>query len=135
MTTAVIIPGSMTSIANCWVPVDLAFESRRGSFFASTPISRKLPGSLSFTSCGTLSRAAAPASSPKLACFPCPACASTPSVTVISPAGTFQALAAAATSMARAVAPAWRSCIQEFATAVEPPVPWTLPFGSKAKLP
>src|ERR1700722_6344804 len=37
--------------------------------------------------------------------------------------------------MARAVAPAWRSCIQEFAMAVEPPVPCTLPFGSKAKLP
>src|SRR5689334_16409031 len=37
--------------------------------------------------------------------------------------------------MVRAVAPAWRNCIQELATAVEPPVPCTLPFGSKAKLP
>ena len=39
------------------------------------------------------------------------------------------------TSIARAVAPARRNCSHELATAVEPPVPCTLPFGSNAKLP
>jgi CO/xanthine dehydrogenase Mo-binding subunit len=38
---------------------------------------------------------------------------------VISPAGTFHSAAAAATSMARAAAPALRNCIQELATAVD----------------
>src|SRR3569833_653794 len=37
--------------------------------------------------------------------------------------------------MARAVAPAWRNCIHELAIAVDPPVPCTLPLGSKAKFP
>ncbi len=49
----------------------------------------------------------------------------TPAATVISAAGTDQVSAAAATSSARAVAPARRICSQELAMAVEPPVPWT----------
>ena len=75
------------------------------------------------------------ASSPNVAFFPDFACETTPSLTAISPAGSFHSAAAAATNIARAVAPACRNCIQEFAIAVEPPVPCTLPFGSKAKLP
>ncbi len=47
-----------------------------------------------------------------------------PPDTVISPAGTSQRVAAARTSMWRAVAPARRYCSKEFAMAVEPPVPW-----------
>jgi len=41
----------------------------------------------------------------------------------ISPGCTFQRIAAAATSLARASAPACLSCIQLFAIAVDPPVP------------
>ena len=41
--------------------------------------------------------------------------------------GTFHSAAAAATSMARAVAPALRNCIQELAMAELPPVPCIVP--------
>ena len=41
----------------------------------------------------------------------------------MSLAGAPQALAAACTNMARAAAPAFRSCIQELEIADEPPVP------------
>ncbi len=133
MTTAVIMPGSMTSMANCCLPVDFARASSRGSF--SLPTILNAEGSLSLTSLGTGCLAALPASSPKVAFLPAPACATTPSLTVISPAATFHCLAAAATSMARAVAPASRNCFQEFATEVEPPVSWMPPFGSSARLP
>ena len=44
-----------------------------------------------------------------------------------SPAGTFHSAAAAATSIARAVAPALRNCIQELAIAELPPVPCIVP--------
>src|SRR6266480_426058 len=125
MTTAVIMPGSMTSMANCCLPVDLARASSRGSF--SLPTMLKAAGSLRLTCVGTGSFAALPASSPKVALRPAPVCDTTPWLTLISLAGTAHALAAAATSMARAVAPAWRSCCQELATAVEPPVSWILP--------
>jgi len=87
----------------------------------------KAAGSLRLTCVGTGSFAALPASSPKVALRPAPVCDTTPWLTLISLAGTAHALAAAATSMARAVAPAWRSCCQELATAVEPPVSWILP--------
>ena len=70
MTTAVIIPGSMTSIANCCVPVDFARLSSRGSF--SSPMILKAAGSLSLTSVGTACCAALPASSPKVAFLPAP---------------------------------------------------------------
>ena len=62
---------------------------------------------------------------------PVDGCATTPLSTVISAAGTCHRWAAAATSMARAVAPARRSCSQELAMAVLPPVPWT---GPQARL-
>src|SRR5882724_4670694 len=91
-------------------------------------------GSLSLTSVGRGSLPAAAASSPKVAFLP-DLCATTPSLTVISEAGTFQRLAAAWTNIARAYAPAWRSWSHEFAIEVEPPVPCTLPFGPKAELP
>ena len=55
-------------------------------------------------------------------------CSTTPFDTVISPAGTRQRSAAAPTSIARAVAPALRSCSYEFASAVLPPVSWTSPM-------
>jgi hypothetical protein len=42
-------------------------------------------------------------------------------------AATFHSAAAAATSMARAVAPALRNCIQELAMAELPPVPCIVP--------
>ena len=79
--------------------------------------------------------AARAANSPKVAFFPVLIWATTPSLTVISAAGTCHCAAAACTSIARAVAPACRSCAHELETAVEPPVPCTLPLGSKAKLP
>jgi len=70
-------------------------------------------------------RSAAPTdSSPSVADLPEP-WLTTPFETVISAAGTPQDLAAAATIMARAVAPAVRYCSKEFAMAVEPPVPCT----------
>ena len=52
---------------------------------------------------------------------------STPRWTAISAAGTFHSAAAVATNTAHAAAPAWRSCIQEFAIAVLPPAPCTVP--------
>jgi hypothetical protein len=58
-------------------------------------------------------------------------CATTPESTVISAAGTCQRCAAAATSMARAVAPARRSCSQELAMLLLPPVPCA---GPQARL-
>ena len=132
MTTAVIISGSITSIANCCLPVDFARASSRGSF--SLPTILKSVGFLRGTFAGTGSFAAAPASSPRVALRPVPACDTTPSLTVMSVAGTPQRAAAAATSIARAVAPASRSCCQELATAVDPPVScaWA-PIGTKAR--
>jgi hypothetical protein len=59
--------------------------------------------------CGTGCRLAASAISPKLARLP-EAWPSMPFDTVICAAGTFQASAAAATSIVRAAAPAWRYC-------------------------
>jgi hypothetical protein len=92
---------------------------------------RKSFGSLSVTLAGTASAAAASASSPNVALRLLAAWLTTPSRTVISAAGTFQRLAAADTSMARAVAPVWRSWSHELAMAVLPPVPC---IGPKARL-
>ncbi len=111
--------GRFTSCVNIAVPLDFARESLRG---ARWPISVKFFGSLSLTSVGTGIAAAALASSPKLAFLP-EACVRTPALTVMLSGGTFQRLAAAATSIARAAAPAWRSWSHELAIAVEPPVP------------
>ncbi len=117
-TTAVSMSESFTSCVNCAVPFDLARASLRGAFL---PISVKFFGSLSGTFSGTGIAAAAAASWPKLA-LRAPAL-STPSLTVMLCGDTFHCLAAAATSIARAVAPALRSWSHEFAIAVDPPVP------------
>jgi hypothetical protein len=50
------------------------------------------------------------------------ACVSTLFAVLISAAGTCHSLAAAAMSMARAVAPADRICMKELAIEVDPPV-------------
>ena len=65
--------------------------------------------------------AAAIANSPNVADLA--PCDTTPSLTVISLAGTCHCAAAADTSMDRAAAPAWRICIKLLAIAVLPPVP------------
>ena len=78
-------------------------------------------GSFSLTSVGGGTLAASAKRSAKAAVLP-EAWVSTPSLTVISPTGTFQRLPAAWTNMARAVAPALRSCSHEFEIADEPPV-------------
>ena len=93
------------------------------------PISRKSFGSFSFGSAGTGSFAAAAASSPKVARRPDLAWLTTPSRTLISAGDTCHFFAAAPTSMARPAAPAWRSCSQELAIAVLPPVPWNGPHA------
>ena len=67
-------------------------------------------GSLSLTVAGTGCCAAAATSSPNFACLPL-ACLSTPFATLISLADTCHCAAAAATSMARAAAPASRYCV------------------------
>jgi hypothetical protein len=82
-------------------------RSTRGT---RVPISAKRLGSLSVTCAGTGWRAARSASAPKRAWRFERACATTPRATVISAAGTLQASAAEATSIARAAAPARRSC-------------------------
>lgn len=84
-------------------PSDFAGTSTRGT---SVPISRKSFGALSSTSAGGVNAAAASASSPKEALRPEPPWRTSPRSTVISLASTPQAVAAAATSIARAVAPA-----------------------------
>jgi len=124
--TAVSMSGRWTSQVYTAAPVVLGRESTRG---ALRPISLKSRGSLRATLAGGVCRAAAGASSPKVARRPLAACVSTPRSTVIPPAGTCHACAAAATSMARAVAPARRSCSQELAIAVLPPVPCTGPHA------
>src|SRR5262249_30793736 len=78
--------------------------------------------------------AASPTSSPKVTRLP-EGCATTPSLTVTSDARTDQRCAAAATSIARAVAPASRNCCHELAIGVEPRSPRTSLFGSNARLP
>ncbi len=113
------MPGSFTSIVNCALPLVFARLSWRGT---RLPINLNCFESLSFTSAGTGIAAAFSASSPKLAFRP-PLCETTPFATLISAAGTCQVSAAAATSMARAVAPALRLCSYELAIALLPPVP------------
>src|SRR5258706_1244185 len=78
-------------------------------------------GSLSLTSAGTFCFAASLASWPKVAFFSFQEI--TPFATRISETGACHFSAAAATSIARATAPALRSCSHELASAVLPPVP------------
>ena len=85
------------------MPVDLASESMRCT---GVPIKVKFLGSLSTTSLGTSSLAAAATNSPKQPLWL--PLLSTPLLTVMLSAETFHCCAAAATSMARAVAPTLR---------------------------
>jgi hypothetical protein len=84
-------------------------------------------GSFSATSFGTGRLDALPASSPNVASRLLGACETTPRSTVRLAGVTFHSAAAAATSMARAVAPALRNCIHELAIAELPPVPCIVP--------
>ncbi len=120
-TMAVSILGRWTSWVKRAVPVLLAVESLRRT--RSVPIRVKVLGSFSVGFCGGVTFAAAVTSSPKCACLPVLAWETTPFWTVTSPAGTAQVVAAAWTNMARAAAPAARSCGQELEIAEEPPVP------------
>ncbi len=90
---------------------------------ARDPIRRKSFGSFSVGLCGTGNWAADAAKAPNSEVLPDGLCSTTPAWTVISEAGTFHCAAAAATNISRAAAAARRSCIQEFAIEVEPPVP------------
>ena len=117
------MPGSFTSAVKSAVPLLFARLSVRGTCL---PMNTKSFGSLSLTVAGSGCFAAASASSPKVARLP-DACETTPLRTAIEAAGTFHRSAAAATSIARAAAPAWRYCSQELAIAVEPPVPCASP--------
>ena len=113
------MPGNCTSCVNIAVPFDFAAASTRG---ARLPMNTYFDGSFGVTLDGAGIAAASCASSPKFALRP-DECDTTPAATVTVSACTFQRLAAAATSIARAVAPAVRSWSHEFAIAVEPPVP------------
>ena len=122
--SAVSIPGSVKSMVNFAEPSVFAVPSSRGR---CVPTSLKSLGSFKVTSGGGVSVAAFAARSPNVARRPDGACETTPRSTVISAAGTLQSRAAASTSMARAVAPARRSCPHELARPVLPPVPCTGP--------
>ncbi len=120
-TMAVSMLGRWTSWVKRAVPLLLASESLRRT--RSAPIRVKAFGSFSTGFCGGATLAAAATSSPKCACLPDLAWLTTPFCTVTSAAGTLQVVAAAWTNMARAAAPALRSCIQELEIAEDPPVP------------
>ncbi len=122
--TAVSRPGSERSAVKTADPSTLPFESTRGG---CVPISLKSFGSFSRTSPGTGSAEAASASSPNVARRPLAAWETTPFSTASAVSGTPHLRAAAETSMARATAPALRSCSQEFEIDELPPVPWTGP--------
>jgi hypothetical protein len=104
-TTAVSMPGSLTSCVKIALPFDFARASVRA---AGLPMRTKSLGSFSLTSVGTGCFAASAASSPKVALLSFDE--TMPRETPISAAGTCHFSAAAATSMARAAAPALRNC-------------------------
>ena len=91
------------------------------------PISVKSFGSFSVTCAGGGSAAAFDASSPKVARRPDAGMRHHAARDGDLRRRDLPLAAAAATSIARAVAPAWRSCSHEFAIAVLPPVPCTGP--------
>ena len=82
-------------------------------------------GDFTLTSAGTGSCAAAATKSPYPPRRPDDVCVMTPSFTASSAAATFHCLAAADTSITRAVAAAFRIWLQASAVAELPPVPWT----------
>ncbi len=115
---ATFAPGGLKSMPNCCFPVDLAAASRR---FTGLPMMAKSRGSFSLTVAGTLWRMAASANSPYVAFCP-PGPYSTPLAARTWSGLTFHCAAAAATSMARALAPISRYCVNEWAMLPEPPV-------------
>ena len=118
-TTAVSMSGSLKSCVNIAVPFDLALASVRGTCL---PMNTKSFASFNLIVVGTGWRPAASANSPNVALLPL-AWNTTPFFTCTESAGTFHWSAAAAIIIARAAAPACRYCSNEFAIAVEPPVP------------
>ena len=118
-TLAMSMPGMRTSMPNCAVPFTLDGVSRR---CVRWPSRRKSFGSLSGGFAGTGSAAAFWASSPYVSRWLVPVCATTP-FSVLQAAGSApQVCAAAATSIARAVAPALRRMSHDVRTLVLPPV-------------
>ena len=118
--------GQLDVMVNTALPLVLALLSVRAT---RLPISLKSFGSFSLTSDGTGWRAASAASAPNVVRRDDARCVTTPLLTVMASAGTFHSCAAAATSMARAAAPAVRICSNEFAIAVLPPVPCAGPHN------
>jgi hypothetical protein len=106
-TSTVSASGRATSMVYSASPVDFSGESSLGT---ALPIKVNCCGSLSFTSFGGVILAACSASSPNVACLVDALWRTTPLRTLISCAGTPHSCAAAATSIARAVAPALRIC-------------------------
>ena len=88
---------------------------------AAAPADDKIYANLIFGVQGT-GGSSAIASAPKPLSWPLARCFTRPISMVISPAGTFHSRAAAAISMARAVAPALRNCSQLARTEKDPPV-------------
>ena len=112
------MPGCNTSMPKRAVPSILRAASRRGSGW---PMSLKADASLSVGLRGKGMPAATAANSPKRADWP-ERCVSKPADTCTSSAATPHFAAAAATSMARAEAPAWRIGSHRSLMLDEPPV-------------
>ena len=111
----------------CALPLTLSGESRR---LAGVPMSFQSLGCLSGTSPGRDSVAARSTNAPYASVRPVGPWMTTPPVARQELASTFHVCAAAATSSARAPAPARRSGSQLPRTDVEPPVSWTPNSGS-----
>ena len=100
------MPGSLISAPYTCLPVSLSAVSSR---LSGLPMIFQSFGSLSGTSFGASSFAAASATLPKLVLRLEALCVMTPLETAHSEAGTFQPSAAACTSMMRAAAPPLRT--------------------------
>jgi hypothetical protein len=120
-TSATSMPGRCTSMLKTALPVTLSGVSSR---FVGWPTMRKSFGSLSGTSCGTGSIAAAAATWPYGMRRPLLPCSTSPFSVRHSDGSTLQLFAAASSSIARAAAPALRSGSDMPATLVLPPVIW-----------
>ena len=118
--TAVSMPGTLASMPNFACPVTLARPSMRCT---GRPMRVKSFGLFSFTSAGGARVAALAASCPNESLLAVPSWSTKPfSARQLAGSSTFHVSAAAATSMARAVAPALRSCSNDVLTLVLPPV-------------
>ncbi len=116
--TAVNIPGNFTSIPNSALPFNFSGVSSR---LIGLPISLNVFGSLSCTFAGGVSLAAADARCPYVRLRFGPFSTAPDSVRQMD-GSTFHCCAAAAISMARAAAPAWRNCSSPDHTLELPPV-------------